>query len=165
MKFVLLILIVASCSFLGYSISGYYRKREKFYFDIHSFICSLQLEINFFENKLKKIVAEKGQNFGKEFSQVINYFEQFLLSSSKSLQEKDMFAGIWFLSTDEKQFIFPFFLSLGKFNSSNQVASLENFKKHFYDCSQNSKKENEKFGSLIFKLGILFGILIALILM
>lgn len=164
MKYLILILIVCLSTFIGIGIGEYFKKREKLFFDIHSFVYSLQLEIDFFEKRLKKIVLEKNDRFGKDFAQILKHFEVFLSSNLDVLNEKELFVGVWILSKEEKAFILSFFSSLGRSSSKTQLASLEQFKSHFYQTYQVAKTESQKNAPMSVKLAFLIGLAIAIIL-
>lgn len=164
MKYLLLVFIVALCAFIGIAIKEYFKKREKFFFDLHTFVYALQLEIEFFEKKLKKIVSEKQSRFDKEFALVLKHFEQFISGNTDELTEKALLHSVWILGKEEKSFILSFFQSLGRSNSKSQLANLEQFKVHFYSVYQLCKNEHQKNGSLSVKLSVLVGVMIAILL-
>ena len=76
-----------------------------------------------------------------------------------------MFKDIKILNDEEKNMILIFFLSLGKFDVFNQTKQLNSQKEELNKLYSNAEQEAKKYAPLYLKLGIIFGLAIALILL
>lgn len=164
MKILLLCLIVTCCTYIGYGLSSYYRKRLKIFRDCHSFSNKLIVEINFAKNNLKEIIKSSINSYSSDFKSVLNGYLNYLNSDAKVLATEQLFKKNNFLSDDEKQTIFLFFKSLGRYDAENQILEIEHFKQKFESMCESAESENKKYSSLYIKLGLMFGILVAILL-
>ena len=62
------------------------------------------------------------------------------------------------------QTIFMFFSSLGRYDAENQIKEIEEFKLKFNEMRSQAQGENKKYGGLYIKLGLMFGIMLAILL-
>ena len=132
--------------------------------DCHNFASRLIVEINFSKNNLKEIITTSFGNFGGEFKQILHAFLNYLSSDAKLLKQEDILGKCAFMSAEESQTIFMFFKSLGRYDAENQIKELEDFKLKFDEMRMQSDSENKKYGGLYVKLGLMFGIMIAILL-
>lgn len=164
MKILLLCLIVTCCTYIGYGLSSYYRKRHKIFRDCHSFANKLIVEINFAKNNLKEIITNSINSYSSDFKGILNGYLNYLNSDAKILNDEQLFKKNSMLSQDEKQTIFLFFKSLGRYDAQSQIIEIEHFQQKFEQLEKSADAENKKYSALYIKLGLLFGVLIAILL-
>lgn len=163
MKVVLLCLIITCCTYVGFGLASYYRRRVKFFGDCISFANKMVVEINFKKNKLMQILTDFKTQCGTDFKSCLKSFEAYLLSGS-NMEENLFFKKNICLNSEEKNLIFCFFKSLGRYDVENQIKEVEGFKKSFETMLFDAQAENKKYGTLYVKLGLMAGLLIAIIL-
>ena len=146
MKYVILIVIVVICAYIGYGLSLYYSNRLKFFRTLMFLFEKINLEINFSQAKL-----------------ISNFVR--CLENLNEVTKEELFKDLKILSEEEKNMIFIFFLSLGKFDVINQTKQLEGQKEEINKFYKNAEQEAKKFGPLYLKLGIIIGLGVALILL
>lgn len=161
MKFVLLIIIVFICAYIGYGLSNYYNKRVNFFKDLKLLFEKIKLEINFSHLKLISILNSFSTT-SKEVDYLKKNFKK-CLQENLNFNEENLFCNIKILSNDEKQLLILFLTSLGKFDVFNQSKQLENQEKELELLRKNAEDEAKKYGPLYLKLGVILGLAIALI--
>lgn len=161
MKFVLLIIIVFICAYIGYGLSNYYNKRVNFFKDLKLLFEKIKLEINFSHLKLISILNSFSTT-SKEVDYLKKNFKK-CLQENLNFNEENLFYNIKILSNDEKQLLILFLTSLGKFDVFNQSKQLENQEKELELLRKNAEDEAKKYGPLYLKLGVILGLAIALI--
>ena len=165
MKIVFLCLIICCCTYIGYGFSTYYRKRLRFFKDACDFASKLIVEINFSKTNLKNIIANSLNVYGSDFKFVLNNFSSYLSKEVDSLTSDFLLKKNFNLGSEDKQTLFLFFKSLGRYDAENQILEIENFKNKLEDVKKQCEVECKKYSSLYIKLGLMLGILIAIILL
>ena len=98
----------------------------------------------------------------KNLNQLLsNYIVE--LNSKKEITIDGLLKNIGILNQYEKENIFLFFKRLGKVDIFNQINEIENYINIIDELYILSKKESEKYCPLYTKMGILFGLFIAII--
>ncbi len=162
MKYIFLGVIVFICGYIGYGLSKYYISRLKFFNDLLNFAEKFETEINFSKTKLLNVV-DGFKSTSKEFVTILNSYKLFL-NEGQILNENLMFDKIKILKEEEKHCVFMFFNELGKFDVYNQTKQIENYKVKFNDIIHSCVEDKKKYGTLYVKLGIILGLLFALLL-
>lgn len=162
MKFILLGVIVFICGYIGYGLSRYYFSRVKLFMSLINFTEKLDTDINFGKAKLLKII-EDFKCESKDLKKILNGYI-LCLNEGKSCTEDMVFKDIKILKDGEKNVILNFLLELGKLDVFNQTKQIENSKLRFKEILEGCNEEKKKYGNLYLKLGIILGLLIALIL-
>ena len=132
--------------------------------DCHNFASKLIVEINFAKSNLKEIISTSMGSYGGDFKKVLQAYLNYLTSDAKLLKEGELFEKNTFLTADEMQTIFLFFKGLGRYDAENQVKEIEEFKLKFDEMRLQADYENKKYGGLYVKLGLMFGIMLAILL-
>ena len=161
MKYILIIVLIACCTYIGIGVSKYYSKRRYFFSDLVLFMDKLRLDISFSKEKIGVII--------KNFQEGSRVFEKLKVNFLNILEnnhfdEKKLFEGINILKENEKTTLTIFFKSLGRFDSINQTNQIKVFKEEIKKLESNCINQYQKFGSLSIKLGFIVGVLLALIL-
>lgn len=152
LKIILLILLVALCTFGGYVLTKKYRQKKQFYYELFLFNDRFITEVTFRKRPLTEFC--KSFDYSNDFSNMIDGF----------LIKKNYKIGLEYLSDDEKSFVEDYFKMLGKSDSKSQTAYLTEIKKEIDNKKALSEADLKKYSDLYIKLGFLFG-LIALILL
>ncbi|MDD4408522.1 MAG: hypothetical protein PHC47_01615, partial [Clostridia bacterium] len=123
----------------------------------------LCLEINYSQHKLVSIM----QDFSTKNKDVMKLISNYVvcLNDNEKLTVEALFREIKILNSEEKNILNLFFMSLGKLDVSNQIKQLENQKEQIKRYYQKADEEAKKYVPLYMKLGIIFGLLLALIFM
>lgn len=103
-------------------------------------------------------------SYSSDFKSVLNGYLIYINSDAKVLNQEELLKKNNFLSDDEKQTIYLFFKSLGRYDAENQIKEIEHFKQKFESLSLSAENESKKYSSLYIKLGLMFGILVAILL-
>ena len=150
MKFVLLIIIVFICAYIGYGLSNYYNKRVNFFKDLKLLFEKIKLEINFSHLKLISILNSFSTT-SKEVDYLKKNFKK-CLQENLNFNEENLFYNIKILSNDEKQLLILFLTSLNiliSFVNCNIFFREMSTPKHSFlltfittnDVKQNRKRE------------------------
>ena len=162
MKFVMIIVLVSLCWYVGFGFSKYYGNRSEFFKEFVFFLNKVSLNINFSKDKLKTILTDY-KTSSKELSLILKNFLGCL--EQKNLSEKQLFNGCKLLKQEEKSTLLSFFQSLGHFDLVGQTKHLENFAKDFELRQKQAEEEKNKYAPLFTKLGLIVGVIISLILL
>ena len=148
-RIILLIGFIPISALIGKILAQKYTDKRIFLEDFLFFLTLLENEVNFSQNDLF-VVIEKlpKRDFYKYALNELN------LSNQKSK----------FVTNKEEPFYNKFFLSLGKIDKYSQKDSIEELKSHLKIFYDTAKKTEETNASLYFKLGILIGIMIFILL-
>ncbi len=161
MKYLLLGVIVAICGYIGYGLSKYYVSRVKLFNELINFAEKLDTDINFGKSKLLSIINNFKCN-SKDLKKILEMYKACLVEN-KAFTE-DIFKDVKILKDEEKHIMLNFFTELGKLDVFNQTKQIENSKIKFKEVLEFCSDEKKKYGTLYLKLGIILGLLIALIL-
>lgn len=157
-KWLLSAVFVVLCTFLGYKFSERYRLRKKYYAGFYAFNKRMIDEMCFSRNSLLKII----EDFQSEevFCRVLGEYRI-------SLQTEQKFDcdNIWFLNEEEKKETTEFFSLLGKSDAFTQMNFLKSYEGKLKEQASLTASEEKKFVSMFIKLGVLAGILAAILIM
>lgn len=164
MKYILFAVIVLGISYIGYGISKYYRKRKRYFEDLILVAERLSVDISFSKDNLQTILTNSIDSYGNDLKNSIKGYIEYLKNNGKELSNNLIFKKSSLIKDEEKETVFLFFKSLGRLDASNQISEINNFKTKFVALRDSADIENKKFGSLSFKLAILFALLITILL-
>ena len=152
LNIVISILIVLCTTYIGWGISNYYKQRIKFYKELNDLINYLINNINFYKDSinliLNKFIIEHKPNL--TLTKIINSY------MNNSTNFNDII-----IKNDEVSMINNIFLHLGKSDSENQIIELKNYSLQVCDVIKNCENDFNKIGRISLKLGILFGLALA----
>lgn len=165
LKILSVIAIILICGFIGFSLSKYYINRKKYFTELSLFLNSLSLDINFTQEKLIPIIEKNINNINLPELKltVSNYLS--LLKNKKDIEKDLVFTGVTILKNNEKEYLYTFFKGLGRFDCNNQLKEFEKYSKVIDTSIAETTKDSSKYASLYTKLGIIFGLFLALILL
>jgi len=162
MKYLLILVVFALCTYIGYIFSVKYNKRKKFFNALIGFADKLSLEINYSRERLKVLI----ENFdSKQKKCLLGVDESFLnyLDKKEELSQENMFKKATILKNDEKDAVMLFFKTLGRSDVENQTKEIGSFVTRFSEIKNLCDQEQKKYGSLSLKLGIIAGLFCAVI--
>jgi stage III sporulation protein AB len=162
MKFLMILILVIACTYVGFGFSKQYILRYEFFTQLQLFFKKFNLQINFSREKLKPIISEHVTT-SKELELILSNFLTAL--DENDLTNKKLFNKCKLLNEDEKNLLFSFFKSLGHFDLTGQTDHINNYIKNFEFILQSVKEDKEKYGTLFTKLGLIIGVVISLILL
>lgn len=160
-KFIILGILVILCGYIGFGVARFYTNRSKFFKSLELLFDKLKSEISFSQNKLIEIVSTypcpsvDGKKLIQNFVDCLNF--------DKPITKENLFTGIKILNDEEKAFLEIFFKSLGKFDALNQTSQLENQKAELFNFYKKADEEAKKYAPLYSKLGVIVGLVIALL--
>lgn len=152
MKLFFIILIVLSTSFIGLLIYLNYNSKRKTYSYLVDFCDTCLLEIKFNKNNFKKIIEKNLSSYNLEMKKILNCYLDKECYTSKIFKKSDTV------------FIQNFIDSLGKKDIDGEIQNLNKFKELFDQNLKKSKEDEQKKGVLSFKLLIVVGLLLGIML-
>ncbi len=153
-------LLALICCYVGLFIKRRYKAREIFYTRAVAFCKTLNREITLSKCAIPDIVSHFVVGKG-EFDNTLN--ECIALSQSgKEVMADNIKCNI--LKNEEKRELSVFFNGLGKSTLHDQLSTIEGYKRIFEDKSAVCAKEAKSLGSMYFKLAVLLGLALILIL-
>ena len=161
MKIVLLVVVVIIFGYIGYGLSAYYINRTKFFNSLEFLFDKLTHEINFSQGKLIEIIKD----YNSQNKDVERLSKNFINCLEYDLEVKNetIFDGIKILNEEEKNVVVLFLKSLGKFDAYNQTKQLTNQKQQINLFYKNAEEEQKKYSPLYLKIGVIAGLVVALI--
>ena len=150
--------------YVGYSLKSMYRKKYNFYCDFSLFNQKLLDEINNYKTPIVKVIEKyiaENQNY---VAKVLEAYKQNLQNNIIYVENsKEVIPKALFLAKDEVSFVINYLDNLGKTDFDTQVIFLKRHITEFEQKKNNSKVEMDKKGDLYFKLSIMLGFSIILI--
>ena len=160
MKYVLIIILILCCTYVGYGISKYFSNRKAFFSDLVLMMDKLRLDISFSKEKIGDIVSNFSA-LSKPFQKLQSNFLQML--KDNEFNQDVLLREINILKEEEKNSIILFFKSLGRFDVENQTKQIVSFTDEFKRYENESAIQKQKYSSLFIKLGFIIGVLISLL--
>lgn len=163
MKVILILIIISSCSYVGFGMNKNQKRKMTFYQDLLLFCSGLKSDISFFNLKLQKIFQKAQMGYDKEFGSLCESAIKSINNGSSELICKEDILKISFLDENERQTLLNFFSILGKSDHINQSRQMEIYEKLFFDFFEKAKEEYKSKGTLCVKLGIYAGLFVAIL--
>lgn len=152
MKLFFIIIIICGFSLIGFMIWKNYSKKKVFYKNITDFCTHLAQEIRFNKNNIKKIISNCKQNYSSDLILTMNAYLNDCLVVSEILTKIE--------SNEVEQF----FKSLGKFDVDGELANISKHKEIFIRRLKESEQLEKTKGMAMFKIFIILGLLVGIIL-
>ena len=86
------------------------------------------------------------------------------LDGNGELSQAELFKGINILKEQEKEVVFMFFKMLGRTDVDSQSKEIKNFENRFQYMATSAIMDNKKYGGLSVKMGLIMGLLSAVVL-
>lgn len=146
-------LIALVAAYVGVLVKKRYKWREKFYQDARDYFAFFEKELTFKKTPLpeinKKYMATCGQEFLKYISQTGD--------NTKKYEPL-------FLKKEERAMIDEAIAGLGKSAYKEQVEYVKHWQSEFEKMANKCLQENKKYGGMYFKLCVLLGIALLILL-
>ena len=133
------------------------KTKTRFWNDIVKFCEMLSSEIGFGQRKLNEIILNYQQICSEECKRILqNYIK-------RGCGEKIFSRCECLLDLEEEKLLDEFFQTLGETDSYNELIKINNYKIRFVQKYDYYHEKSSKFSPLIFKLSIIFGIVICIV--
>lgn len=166
MQIIVFLSIVLISGYVGVQFAKKYIKKENFYIDLLSFCNVTFTEINFTQNKLKKIINQNINNYKTEFKKFLNIFSKHL---------DDEINDEVFMQTVKRQFDFlleqeivqivTFFVNIGRVDVDNELNKLDIFKADIKRILDNTSQKKKQYVPMVIKLSLLLGVGIGILIL
>lgn len=163
MKWLLIAIVFIVCVVIGFIFSLKYRRRANFFKALILLSQKLDIGINFSRERLQNLFKDLDQEIKKDLLNLQDNFVLYLQEGGELTSEK-LFKGINILKDNEKDVILMFFKMLGRSDVESQSKEIKNFELRFGELSTKANEENKKYGSLSIKMGLILGLMSAVIL-
>lgn len=155
-------LLALICCYAGVLIKKHYKEREQFYRDAKDFTVHLASDLSFKKTPLPVSVDSFSAGKKGAFCKLLGDFIAGLRSGGGLKQDIDVH-GVK-LKPDEKKQLVEFFGDLGKTSLSDQLDVIGRAEKSFEQKRAKCAEESVRLGGMYFKLAVLLGIALIVIL-
>lgn len=156
--------LIALClSYIGVLIKRRYAKRVEFFKSASDFIGVLTTELSMRKTPVPEIIQKFLQGRNGEFETALRAWQTSAKNGETRIAafEKNV---IPLLKTEEKKELFDFFDGMGKTMLDEQLAHAAYYAKRFEQAKTKCEEENKRLGGTCFKLCVLLGLAVLLIL-
>ncbi|MEG1527741.1 MAG: stage III sporulation protein AB [Clostridia bacterium] len=143
------IVLVVSCTYIGYKLSQKYKIKEKLYYSFVSFCASYTANLEYKLDKLSALFSSP------------SYSSEFITIKDAYYSGKDI--SLKYLTQQEANYIKDFFNLLGKNDARTQIKEVEFFSKYFNKKYEEVSSESKSKALLVLKLGVFVGVLLCII--
>jgi len=164
MKWILSVVIVVCCVYVGIGIASYYKKRENLFVELGVFCNKLKNDINFSYKPILEILNETIPTLKSPLKEILIQYSQMIevgeftnFSNLKNIKSS-------YLKQNEIDIIVQFLSQIGKSDAINQNAVISSFEGNFNSFKNDCNLEKKKYSSLYVKLSLLIGLLVCIIL-
>lgn len=154
LKIFLCVALVALCSLAGFALTRKYKLRKTFLYDLHSFNARLIGEVSYTRIPLSAFFDK--YEYGTDFTAV--------LAEIKANNFKSVRIEFAYLSEAEKRLAQDYFSMIGKSDAKSQGNYLGAVRAELEKEKTDSEAEYKKYFALYTKLGFLFGLIVAILL-
>ncbi len=162
MTIILIVIIIFCFALIGFKFSSYYINRKKFFSSLVLMMSNMEADVVFSRDKLSNILKK---NIEICASKDLASLCQNIVSTIENKQTVDskMFENIKILKADEKQLLYKFFSSLGRYDVLAQSKEIKSYQTAIVGMNVKAEEECKKYSSLFIKLGIIMGLLVCLL--
>lgn len=163
MKWILIAVVFIACVIIGFLFSIKYKKRCNFFKSLILLSQKLDIGINFSRERLQNLFTSLDESIKKDLNNLTDNYIAYLQENSELTCEK-LFKGINFIKDNEKDIILMFFKMLGRSDVESQSKEIKNFEFRFNELATKAIEENKKYGGLSLKMGLIIGLMSAVVL-
>lgn len=164
MQIIVFVSIVLVSTYVGVILAKKYIRKENFYIDLLAFCNTTFTEINFTQNKLKKIIEQNINYYKKDFKLFLSLYKKCLDGEvSKKNFGEVVHNNFEFLTEQEINKIVSFFINIGRVDADNELNNLDIFKKDIKGTLDTASIKKKQYVPMIIKLSILIGFGIGII--
>ena len=162
-KLVLCLAIFLCFLVIGYQIHRAFRHRKQFFESLVRFCDHLTTEIGFSKRTIAQIIDAYLDNYSSQFAEVlVNY--KALLDRNQDLTRGAL--ALWGgLKSAEAQVVADFLLELGKHSAAEELEKIRKFRERFETLRQDATEKLKRDASIYFKICILLGIGVVVLLL
>lgn len=146
-------------SYVGLIVKNRYKSREKFYLDAKNFAENLKRDIGLFEKPLPDIVKDFLPDSSDEFAELLNVYLGTIKAQNVNFSRLEKAR----LKSGEIEELERFFSLLGKSSQSEQLTLISAFISSCDERYKACKEETKRLGGTYFKLFVLLGIALMII--
>ncbi|MDR2047007.1 MAG: stage III sporulation protein AB [Clostridiales bacterium] len=148
----------------GVSIRHYYKTRARYFEELNN-LCNLLIdEIIHLKTPLLKILKNFTSMKKDEFSKHTDAFAELLRREVLADRESVLkILDCAYLKKDERIIVADFFMILGRSHSDSQEANIKHYRNKFLEAGGKAEEAYRVKGNLAYKLGILLGIALMII--
>ena len=164
MKIVAILVIIFGFFIIGCMLADYYKKRNKLFEDLLYFCDLLVGDISFLQHKLINIVDCHLNTFSVSFQNILIKFKSYLDNVITSQELQKYIVDNNLINVNEANEIYKFLTTLGRLDVDNELRNIKNYKQLFVKFANCATKESEKYVPMFLKLSLIFGCVIAVLL-
>ena len=151
-------------AYIGLAVKRHFEKRRDFFKDAVEFVDTLTDEVSFLKTPLPQIIQRFGVDKKGDFRDaLLTYAEHIGSGKSTEFQPLSQALKLSRLTDGERDIMLSFLAGLGKTDAKTQLAALKNYRARLESFREESQKKFKTTGLLAYKLGILVGIAIMII--
>lgn len=165
LKWILMIVIVGGCVYVGFGIAGYYKKRENLFSELGIFCGRLKNDIKFQSKPLQEILSDVIPTLKSPLKNILNNYLQMILSGEfTDFGNVNKKISSVYLKPSETEIIVQFLSVLGKSDCDNEDETISAFELRFNEFKTECAKDKKKNSSMYIKLSVLLGLFVCIIL-
>lgn len=166
MKWILSVVIVGCCVYVGVGIASYYKKRESLFSELGIFCGKLKSDIKFSSKPIQDILNEIIPTLKSPLKDILQQY-QTMISSGQFTDFKNITEKISsiYLKQNETEIIVQFLSQLGKSDCDNENETISAFEMRFNAFKEECFTEKKKYSSMYIKLSLLIGLFVCIILL
>lgn len=153
--------IAISVAYIGLGIKKYYLSREKYFEKIIDLIEALSANISYLKKPVPIVIAEFTANGKGELMRELNEYKLYL-SNADYAQIVSIKTPL--LKSPERQIVIEMLSAIGRADSKTELDMLNGYKAKFKAMHETSVKQRVTTGALAFKLSVLLGVVILILL-
>jgi stage III sporulation protein AB len=165
MSYIPLILIFLAFVALGFSMRHKYLMRRNFYGSLLAFCNHLELEIGFSKKTVSEIITSYASSYNKHLATTLLAFQS-LLDAKHDITRQNLSHAIWTgLRGEEVDRVLDFLTELGRLGSHEErekIRASRQIFSNFHACAQDALRRD---ASIYFKICILVGIAVVILLL
>lgn len=150
MRFLLGVICLILCLFVGYILSQKFSCKRMFYSDFKNFNERLITEVSFSQKTISQLIINNDSDFYNLVSNKISDREYVIPR---------------YLKREEYEFLNDYFSNIGKSDKYTQMLYLNSVKNQIDNCFNKSKEDEKKYKTLYVKMGFLIGLIILVVLL
>lgn len=164
-KYIAYFMVFVAICYIGFSLKQIYQKKYRFYKEFCEFNQMLLDEITNYKSQLIKVIDKYLSVNKNNLSKILTTYKENLQNNIIVFENaNDIIPKSLFLSKEERLEIVDFFNNLGKSSYENEVQFLKRNLDNMKIKTTKAKEDTTKKGDLYFKLSIMLGFAVILLL-
>lgn len=155
-------LLAIGSALIGIVVRRHYKQRHEIYADICAFTALLKSEISFLKTPLCSVIKEFVEGKKSIMTTALKKYGDDLNHGKVNENYADVLE-LPPLNIKEKNEIAKFLRSLGKLPMREQLGELQSFETKFLELEKKSAEESKRLGGMYFKLCVLLGIALMIV--